>query len=68
MTDNSEPLLIDNPQRFVYFPIEYPKIHDMYKKAVASFWTVEEVKLDKDMKLNFNDKTRINNLLQFFRI
>ena len=70
MTDNSEPLLIDNPQRFVYFPIEYPKIHDMYKKAVASFWTVEEVKLDKDMKdwLSLSDDERhfIKQILAFF--
>lgn len=42
-----EPLLRDNPRRFVIFPIEYPDIWDMYKKAEASFWTVEEVDLSK---------------------
>lgn len=42
-----EPLLRENPRRFVIFPIQYPDIWDMYKKAEASFWTVEEVDLSK---------------------
>ena len=38
-----EPLLRENPNRFVIFPIKYPDIWKMYKKAEASFWTAEEV-------------------------
>lgn len=38
-----EPLLRENPRRFVIFPIEYHDIWQMYKKAEASFWTAEEV-------------------------
>lgn len=38
-----EPLLRENPRRFVVFPIQYPDIWKMYKQAQASFWTVEEV-------------------------
>ncbi|KTF74918.1 hypothetical protein cypCar_00032510 [Cyprinus carpio] len=38
-----EPLLRENPKRFVIFPIQYPDIWKMYKQAQASFWTVEEV-------------------------
>lgn len=38
-----EPLLKDNPHRFVIFPIQYHDIWQMYKKAEASFWTAEEV-------------------------
>jgi hypothetical protein len=34
-----EPLLAENPQRFCMFPIKYPEIWEMYKKAEASFWT-----------------------------
>lgn len=34
-----EPLLDDNPDRFCMFPIKYPAIWEMYKKAEASFWT-----------------------------
>lgn len=34
-----EPLLEDNPDRFCMFPIKYPSIWEMYKKAEASFWT-----------------------------
>jgi len=42
-----EPLLRENPRRFVIFPIQYQDIWEMYKKAEASFWTVEEVDLSK---------------------
>ena len=42
-----EPLLKDNPRRFVVFPIQWPDVWQMYKKAEASFWTVEEVDLSK---------------------
>lgn len=42
-----EPLLRTNPGRFVVFPIKYPDIWEMYKKAEASFWSSEEVNLDK---------------------
>lgn len=38
-----EPLLKENPRRFVIFPIQYHDIWQMYKKAEASFWTAEEV-------------------------
>ena len=42
-----EPLLRTNPNRFVIFPIKYRDIWSMYKKAEASFWSAEEVNLDK---------------------
>lgn len=42
-----EPLLRENPRRFVVFPIQYHDIWQMYKKAEASFWNVEEVDLSK---------------------
>ena len=39
-----EPLLKENPRRFVIFPIQHHDIWQMYKKAEASFWTAEEVR------------------------
>ena len=49
MTTNTkeEPLLRDNPNRFVILPIQYDDIWRMYKQAQASFWTAEEVDLEK---------------------
>jgi len=44
-----EPILVDNPNRFVLFPIKYHEVWQMYKKAEASIWTVEEVDVSKDM-------------------
>ena len=43
--DANEPILQVNNQRFVLFPIKYPRVWEMYKKAEASFWTAEEIDL-----------------------
>ncbi|KAI3422284.1 Ribonucleotide-diphosphate reductase (RNR), small subunit [Globodera pallida] len=65
-----EPLLQENPNRFVIFPIKYPDIWQFYKKAVASFWTVEEVDLSKDnsdwKSLNDHERFFISRVLAFF--
>ncbi|BET02930.1 reductase [Nesidiocoris tenuis] len=65
-----EPLLRENPRRFVIFPIEYHDIWKMYKKAEASFWTVEEVDLSKDLadweKLKPDERHFISHVLAFF--
>ncbi|KAK4167662.1 ribonucleotide reductase [Cladorrhinum sp. PSN259] len=66
-----EPLLTENPQRFVLFPIKYHEIWQMYKKAEASFWTAEEIDLSKDLhdwnnKLNSDEQHFISHILAFF--
>jgi len=67
---NFEPLLEENPSRFVLFPIKYHDIWEMYKKQVASFWTAEEIDLFQDLndweKLNSNEKHFIKYVLAFF--
>uniref|UniRef100_T1JNH5 Uncharacterized protein n=1 Tax=Strigamia maritima TaxID=126957 RepID=T1JNH5_STRMM len=68
--DADEPLLKENPQRFVLFPIQYQDIWQFYKKAQASFWTVEEVDLSNDLKdwdsLKPAEKMFISQILAFF--
>ena len=70
MSDN-EYLLQSNPSRFVLFPIKHDEIWRMYKKAVACFWTVEEVDLGVDMndweKLSDNERHFISIVLAFSR-
>eukprot|EP00897_Mesotaenium_endlicherianum_P007337 jgi/Mesen1/6631/ME000034S06081 len=65
-----EPILAENPQRFCMFPIKYPAVWEMYKKAEASFWTAEEVDLSQDYKqwelLNDSEKHFISHILAFF--
>lgn len=65
-----EPLLEDNPRRFVVFPIQYHDIWQMYKKAEASFWTAEEVDLSKDLihweTLKDGERHFISHVLAFF--
>ncbi|XP_059613091.1 ribonucleoside-diphosphate reductase subunit M2 isoform X2 [Phlebotomus argentipes] len=65
-----EPLLRENPRRFVVFPIQYHDIWEMYKKAEASFWTVEEVDLSRDTDhwnaLKDCERKFISHVLAFF--
>src|SRR5438552_3979334 len=66
-----EVLLKENKDRFVLFPIKYPDIWEMYKKAEASFWTAEEIDLaqdhqDWDVKLNDDERHFIKHVLAFF--
>ncbi|TLS23109.1 uncharacterized protein PpBr36_05998 [Pyricularia pennisetigena] len=66
-----EPILQENPQRFVLFPIKYHEVWQMYKKAEASFWTAEEIDLSKDLhdwnnKLTDDEKYFISHILAFF--
>lgn len=68
--EKNEPILQDNPNRFVLFPLQYPKVWQMYKKHEASFWTAEEIDLSDDMryweKLNSQEKHFIKYVLAFF--
>jgi ribonucleotide reductase beta subunit family protein with ferritin-like domain len=63
-------LLRPNEDRFVLFPIKYPKLWDFYKKAEASFWTSEELDFASDKrdweKLNAGQKQFIETVLAFF--
>ncbi|KAJ7511889.1 ribonucleotide reductase small subunit, partial [Mycena galericulata] len=66
-----EPLLEPDVRRFVLFPIREPEIWWMYKKAVASFWTAEEIDLSHDLsdwntKLTDNERHFIMLVLAFF--
>ncbi|KAG0438020.1 Ribonucleoside-diphosphate reductase subunit M2 B [Dictyocoela muelleri] len=70
IVNNEEPILSDNPNRFVVFPIKYDSIWQMYKYAQSSNWTVEEVDLNQDIsdweKLTDNEKHFISYVLAFF--
>ncbi|KAF9821421.1 hypothetical protein IEO21_00667 [Rhodonia placenta] len=71
LPENMEPLLMESKRRFVLFPIQYHEIWQMYKKAEASFWTVEEIDLSKDMhdwnnRMNSNERHFISHVLAFF--
>jgi ribonucleotide reductase beta subunit family protein with ferritin-like domain len=65
-----EPLLQENPGRFVLFPIQNKPVWDMYKKAEASFWTAEEIDLAGDLdhweNLNENERHFVSHILAFF--
>lgn len=66
-----EPLLVEDPNRFVLFPIKQNDIWQFYKKAEASFWTAEEIDLQQDLadwenRLNDGERHFISHVLAFF--
>ncbi|MDG2369277.1 MAG: ribonucleotide-diphosphate reductase subunit beta [Flavobacteriales bacterium] len=66
-----EPILKENPNRFVLFPIQHSDIWEMYKKQEASIWTAEELDLSNDLhdwanKLNEDERYFIKHILAFF--
>lgn len=67
----TEPILAENKDRFVLFPIKYNDIWEFYKKSEASFWTAEEIDLSQDLadwnnKLNDNERHFVKHVLAFF--
>ncbi|MFM7217258.1 MAG: ribonucleoside-diphosphate reductase small subunit [Bacteroidota bacterium] len=66
----AEILLEENKDRFVLFPIKFPRLWEMYKKSEQSFWTAEEVDLHADLKdwerLTDDERHFIKHVLAFF--
>ncbi len=67
-----DPSSMTNGQRYTLFPIldSETDLYKYYKKAVASFWTAEEIDFSKDKedweKLNENEQYFIKHVLAFF--
>ncbi len=65
-----EPILVENPNRFVLFPIKYKKTWELYKKATHSTWFTEEIDFTDDKedfkKLTPDEQHFIKHVLAFF--
>lgn len=69
--ETAQQILSNTSKRFVLFPIRHPSIWAMYKKAEASFWTLEELDFVHDMddwetKLTSTEQFFIKHILAFF--
>ena len=68
--EHIEPMLQENMNRFVLFPIQHAEIWEMYKLHAAAFWTAEEIDLAEDAKdwkkLNDNERHFLKHVLAFF--
>ena len=58
-------------ERFLLLPIQYPDIWQLYKECLSSFWTVDEVNLEKDVQqyrhvLSWEEKNLLDATLGFF--
>jgi ribonucleoside-diphosphate reductase beta chain len=65
-----EPMLQENKDRFVLFPLQHPDLWKVYKNHCAVMWFAEEVDLSKDMahweKLSDGERHFIKHILGFF--
>ena len=65
-----EPILQENKNRFVIFPIQHDDIWQWYKKQEASFLTAEEIDLHQDVvdwkKLSDDERYFLKHILAFF--
>jgi len=66
-----EPILKENKDRFVIFPIKHHDIWEFYKKQEACIWTAEEIDLHTDLndwnnKLSEEEKYFVKHILAFF--
>ncbi|MGV6860782.1 MAG: ribonucleotide-diphosphate reductase subunit beta [Putridiphycobacter sp.] len=71
MAELDEPILKENPTRFVLFPIEYDDIWQAYKTQQAMIWTAEEIDFQQDItdwqnKLTDDERYFIKHVLAFF--
>ena len=68
--ESEEPLLRENPNRFVIFPIQHDDLWKMYKDHISVFWRPEEVDLSKDLRdwqtLTTNEQHFVKRVLGFF--
>jgi ribonucleoside-diphosphate reductase beta chain len=67
----TEPILEENKNRFVIFPIVHHDLWEWYKKCEACFWTAEEIDLQQDLtdwneKLSEDERYFIKHILAFF--
>jgi len=69
-SEEEEEILRENDERFCMFPLKYPTVWEMYKQAVACFWTCEEVDLAEDLaswrSLDPQERHFIKHVLAFF--
>lgn len=70
--DKNETILQDvsASERYVLFPIKYPDMFQMYKKASSVYWVADEINFAEDLKhldtMNQNEKYFVNHILAFF--
>ena len=68
--NENEPLLAENPNRYVMFPLQDHDIWSLYKKMFDCMWRAEEIDLSKDLihwkTLNKNEQHFIKMILAFF--
>ena len=66
----TEPLLQQDDNRYVMFPIQHNDIWEMYKRSIDSFWHTGEISLAQDLndwnKLSDDEKNFIKMILAFF--
>lgn len=70
MEFENEPITVETKSRHVLYPIAYPDIFSMFKKAQSSYWVTDEINFQQDLadleKLTQDEKNFIRQILAFF--
>lgn len=70
MGDTDEELLRVNPNRYTLFPLMYPDVFEMYKKAEMANWSANEIDFSSDCTdwnlLSSEERYFLENVLAFF--
>lgn len=65
-----EPIMVERSNKYVMFPVSYPDIYAMYKKAASAYWTADEINFTQDLvdidRLTSNERNFIMHVLAFF--
>ena len=68
--NTNDPLLAENPNRYVMFPLQDHDIWQLYKKMFDCMWRAEEIDFSKDMKhwesLTEKERHFVKMILAFF--
>jgi len=65
-----DPILVESDKRYCLFPLQYPKMHELWQNAVNTFWNPQEILLKKDLqdwsKFSWDEQFYIKHTLAFF--
>lgn len=66
----TEPILVENPDRFVMFPIQHKDLFEFYELHQDALWIAKEIDYSADIRdwenLSDNEREFLKNVLSFF--
>lgn len=61
----TDEILIDDDKRLILFPIKYPDMYELYKKATSAIWVVEELDMSRDRQAYEDLEPDVQNFIAY---